>query len=168
VKQLLLTDVEYCGWADQRLLDAASALGDGELKRDLGMSHRSVLDTLQHFYESERFWVECLVAHVLPPLDQIGVAETPASAPDLEVMKRDWPAVWSGLRAWLVEVPDHAFASELTSRLSDGADIRFTRWQLLRHMTTHSAIHRGQIVGMLRMLGRRPPNTDLLTYLLLQ
>ena len=34
-------------------------------------------------------------------------------------------------------------------------------------MVNHSSLHRGQISTMLRALGRRPPNTDILTYYLL-
>jgi uncharacterized damage-inducible protein DinB len=168
VKQLLLTDLTYCGWADQHLLNATSALTDEELRRDLGISHKSVLGTFQHVYDSERFWFECLEADVLPPLDQIGVPAPAAPPPDPDVLKSNWPSVWAGLRAWVAQIPAHAFASELACQLSDGMDIRFTRWQLLRHMTNHSAMHRGQIVGMLRMLAKQPPNTDLMTYLLLR
>jgi len=30
----------------------------------------------------------------------------------------------------------------------------------------HATLHRGQVVGMLRQLGKRPPNVDIMTFYL--
>jgi hypothetical protein len=48
-KQALLTDLDYSAWANQRLLDACSALTAEELDRDLGASHGGVIRTLGTF-----------------------------------------------------------------------------------------------------------------------
>jgi uncharacterized damage-inducible protein DinB len=163
---VLLLDIAHCEWADQCMLTAASALSAEEAERDLGLSHKSVLETLQHSYESECFWLERLRAGTLPPLAQIGAASPRRSRPTLAQLTREWPQVWAGLREWFAHAGGDVTV-ELRSELADGAAVQFTRQQLIRHLTNHSAMHRGQVVGMLRMLGKQPPNTDVMSYLLL-
>ena len=34
-------------------------------------------------------------------------------------------------------------------------------WQIVMHVVNHATLHRGQIVGMLRQLGVKPPTTDI-------
>ena len=37
-------------------------------------------------------------------------------------------------------------------------------WQIVMHVVNHGTLHRGQIVGMLRQLGVKPPATDIVFY----
>jgi len=71
-KQALLTDLDYSAWANQRLLDACSALTAEEMDRDLGASHSGVIRTLRHIYYAERVWMKRLRANSLPPLHEVG------------------------------------------------------------------------------------------------
>jgi hypothetical protein len=48
---------EYDRWANNRVLQAASALGAEEFTRDLGGSFRSVRDTLVHIIGGEWIWL---------------------------------------------------------------------------------------------------------------
>ncbi len=164
-KESLEADLEYSAWANRRLLGMCSLLTDDERVRDLGQSHRSVLHTLHHMYESERFWADCLRRDAMPPMDQIG---EPEGEPDVrfdELVAR-WPEVWDGAERWLASVAEEDLAQALRSRLPNGVEFHFARWQLLRHMVNHSTLHRGQIVGMLRAMGKQPPNVDLMSFLL--
>jgi len=34
-------------------------------------------------------------------------------------------------------------------------------WKLLLHVVNHATLHRGQIMGMLRQLGKQPPTNDI-------
>lgn len=36
--------------------------------------------------------------------------------------------------------------------------------QIVMHVVNHATLHRGQIVGMLRQLGVKPPSTDIVFY----
>ncbi len=99
-KDLLLADVRYSEWATRRLLVATASLTPEERERDTGQSHKSVIATLRHYFVSERFWVECLVANALPPMDEIGDSGPPPSMP-LEELDREWPLVWKSLNGWL-------------------------------------------------------------------
>jgi uncharacterized damage-inducible protein DinB len=59
-KELLVSDIRCSAWADQRVLDACSALTTAEIERDLRISHSSILRTLGHIYDGERVWLDCL------------------------------------------------------------------------------------------------------------
>ncbi len=37
--------------------------------------------------------------------------------------------------------------------------------QVVLHLVNHATLHRGQVVGMLRQLGVKPPGTDFISYL---
>lgn len=162
-KDLLDTDLAYSAWANRRLLDACSALTLLERTRDFGQSHHSVLFTLHHVYEGERFWLGCLRQNEMPPMETIRPPDTPPE-PRLEEMEHVWPEVWEGYREWLASVPEEELGRTLSCRLASGTDFHFTRWQLVRHVVNHSTLHRGQIVGMLRAMDKRPPSVDLTTY----
>jgi uncharacterized damage-inducible protein DinB len=168
-KDILVTDVAYSAWATQQLLDACSALTADELERHLNASHGSIVGTLRHIYYGERAWSSRLRANALPPLDNLSDPEPfpdLPSEPDLEVLKQKWPEVWSSLQEWLENLPEAELDRDLYCRRNNGKDFCISRWELLRHIVNHSTLHRGQIMGMLRALGKQPPNTDLFTYYL--
>ncbi len=48
---------EYDRWANNRVLQAVSALSDEQFTRDLGGSFRSVRDTLVHIIAGEWGWL---------------------------------------------------------------------------------------------------------------
>jgi uncharacterized damage-inducible protein DinB len=170
-KQALLTDLDYSAWANQRLLDACSALIAEELDRDLGASHGGVIRTLRHIYYAERVWMKRLRANSLPPLHEVGdqrlFSDAPAE-PDLEALKKAWPEVWSSLREWLEPFPDAELEFELSCHVLNGDELRLSRWKLILHMVNHSTLHRGQVIGMLRAFGKQPPNLDLFSFYMLE
>lgn len=165
LKQTVQLDFRYSEWASRTLLAACSELPVDDRIRDLGLSHASVLGTLHHAYVSEQFWTKCLLANAIPPLHQIGAGPTPAGL-QLEDLEQSWPEVWSGLGQWLQSTSEEELAQPLLCRISEDAELPFARWQVVRHFVNHSTLHRGQVVGMIRSLGERPPNVDLMSYLL--
>jgi uncharacterized damage-inducible protein DinB len=165
LRQTVQLDLQYSEWASRTLLTACSELPVDDRGRDLALSHASVLATLHHAYVSEQFWTECLLANAIPPLDQIGNAPKPARFA-LEDLEQSWPEVWNGQRQWLASASEEELAQPLLCRISADNVLPYKRWQMVRHFVNHSTLHRGQVVGMIRSLGRRPPNVDLMTYLL--
>lgn len=169
-KQLLRTEFGYTVWADEVVLTACSGLSVQELQRDLGASHASIVRTLRHIYDSERFWTHNLISDHIPDVAEIeegGASDQARPDPDFEILKGSWPRVWSDTRHWILSLPDDDLARELTIRKRDGNVVALPRWKVFMHMVNHSTLHRGQITIMLRALGKRPPNTDILTYYLL-
>jgi uncharacterized damage-inducible protein DinB len=164
-KRLLQLDLEYSRWATQRVLAACDGLTFAELARDQAGSHRSILATLNHYFISERFWTECLVANALPPLGEIGVAEIYMPQEEhLGAMQRDWTGVWRAQMEWFEPLSEEDLEGDLTTSLPGRPPIHLARWQILRHMVNHSSLHRGQAVSMIRAVGKQPPNVDLMGY----
>ena len=162
-KDLLVADVQYSEWATRRLLEAAATLMPEALSRDLGHSHRSVLDTLRHYFVSEEFWVQCLIANALPPMDDIG-DKGPQPQISFAELQRRWPEVWESLERWLHRLTEADLAAVMPCRLSATRTRDFPRWEIIRHNVNHASLHRGQIVSMLRQLGAKPPNVDIIGF----
>ncbi len=161
-KHWLANQLAYSAWADQRLLTACSSLSTEELDRDFGVSHASTLRTLRHIYYSERVWLRRLRADSLPPLIEIGDQRLfcdPPPEPDLHALQAHWPPVWQGLQQCLETLPDPELAGELR-----GIDCSIPRWKLILHVVNHSTLHRGQVMSLLRQLGKQPPSTDLFEF----
>jgi uncharacterized damage-inducible protein DinB len=155
--QVFSSDIRYSSWSNRQLLDACSKLTAEELQRDRGLSHSNILTTLQHICDAERVWLDCLRTTAaggnwtLPP--------GPAPKLALTELEQKWPDLWRGYESWLGELPNaaHDLEAELFVKIPDGRVARFTRWHILRHVLDHSQFHRGQVIGMIRSLGHKPP-----------
>src|SRR5258708_3146389 len=163
-KQVLLTEVRHSTWANQNLLDGCIALTAEELERDLRISHNSILATLRHIYDGERVWLHCL--RTTGDLGTWRLPQDPAPELSLDALRQKWPEIWNGFGRWLEELQENSLGVELTLQLPGGVERRFPRWKILRHVLEHSTLHRGQIVGMIRMLGHRPPANSPMDYYL--
>lgn len=154
-KQLLLADVRRSAWANRNLLEGCAGLTIEELERDLGISHTSILSTLRHIYDGERVWLDCL--RTTADLGTWRLPQGPAPKLSLDTLRRCWPELWDGFALCLEELPESGLGIELMLQLPGGVGRRFPRWKILRHVLEHSTLHRGQVVGMIRMLGHQPP-----------
>jgi uncharacterized damage-inducible protein DinB len=166
-RQLLLDDIGYSAWANQCLLEGCSALTAEEIECNLRISHSSVLETLRHIYDGERVWLDCLLTTAeggtwrLPSDPEPGVSEL-----SLTTLQKIWPELWTGYRHWLEELAEIGVNTELIVQLPNGSDPCLRRWKILRHVLEHSTLHRGQVVGMIRMLGHQPPAIQRMDYYL--
>jgi uncharacterized damage-inducible protein DinB len=86
--------------------------------------------------------------------------------PAFEAIQQNWPEVWNGYRRWLEDLPEISLEVELTIQFPGGVDRPLPRWKILRHALDHSSMHRGQVVGMIRMLGHQPPAINRTDYYL--
>lgn len=163
-KQLLLTDVRHSAWANRHLLESCAALTSEELNRDFRISHASILGTLCHVYDGERVWLLCL--RTTPDLGTWRLPQGPAPEYSLADLQQRWPELWSGYARWLEELPEASLAIELTLQLPGGIEWPFPRWKILRHVLEHSTLHRGQVVGMIRMMDHQPPPNSPMDYYL--
>jgi uncharacterized damage-inducible protein DinB len=146
-------------WANQRMLDAASELTAEELTRDMRSSFPSVLDTLVHMVGAEWVWLARWTG------------ESPREFPDasgltsLQAVRDRWDDVWGGQQGLLASLSGADDARHLRYRLFSGAEDEQPLGDLMRHVINHGTYHRGQLVTLLRQLGRTPPSTDYLRYL---
>jgi uncharacterized damage-inducible protein DinB len=154
-KQLLLNDISRSAWANQCLIEGCAALTAEELERNFRISHANILSTLSHIYDGERVWLDCL--STTADLGTWRLPQGPAPQYSLYALRQNWPELWKGFARWLEELPETGLGVELMLQLPGGVERRFPRWKILRHVLEHSTMHRGQVVGMIRMLGHQPP-----------
>jgi steroid delta-isomerase-like uncharacterized protein len=164
VKQLVLGDVRRSAWANRNLLEGCAALTAAEVERDFRISHGNILSTLRHIYDGERVWLHCL--STTADLGTWRLPPGPAPEYSLEALKESWPELWEGFGGWVEGQSENSLHVELNLQLPGGIEQRLPRWKILRHVLEHSTPHRGQVVGMIRMLGYLPPAVSPMDYYL--
>jgi uncharacterized damage-inducible protein DinB len=153
------TMFEFNRWANRKLLDAVSLLTHEELTRDMSTSYKSVLGTLLHIFWAEWVWLErCLGRspgeHELPVADLRDAAAVGAR----------WRSLESDQQRFVETLTADALARRIAYRNFAGEPWEYTLAHMLQHVVNHSSYHRGQVVTLLRQLGRQPPMTDFLFY----
>jgi len=164
VKQLLLADVRRSAWANQNLLEGCAGLTAAEMERDFRISHGNILSTLSHIYDGERVWLDCLSTTAGQGTWRLPTGTVPEYS--FDVLRQSWPQLWDGFDRWLEGQSESSLGVELNLQLPGGVERRFPRWKILRHVLEHSTMHRGQVIGMIRMLGHQPPGSSPMDYYL--
>lgn len=149
----LRLQLDYSRWASERSLEAASALNDEELNRDLGVSYKGVFGTLLHVFQADRIWLSRLRGS-----PRFSLAE-PDESWTLPTLTDGWRNIADGYADWITGVTD-AEANLCYKNLA-GQDYSLPVWQVVMHIVNHATYHRGQITSMLRQLGYSPIATDL-------
>src|SRR5262245_21958362 len=142
------TGFAYNRWANELLLAAAGELSVEEFNRDLKGSFQSIRGTLRHLLWGELGWLHYWQEREFP--DQFSESDF-----------ADLPSIVAGWRS--LEEEKASFASELTEEklleLCPVDDNPYVLGELIQNILVHSIDHRGQVVHMLRELGRTPLHT---------
>ena len=163
-----LTDIDhlfkYTEWANELAMDAAGRLSEENLRRDVGVSHRSIFGTLLHMAGAEWIWLERWNGRS-PAKDEAWTQWTTQSCVDLSVLRDRWSEVVDRRWKYLSELDEAKLSSDLAFKLLSGDPSSMRLVDQMQHVANHATMHRGQVVGMIRQLGINPPSTDLLFYL---
>ena len=157
---------EYDRWANNRVLQAVSALSDEQFTRDLGGSFRSVRDTLVHIIAGEwgwlAYWKEpTLGAAFLTDLRKRRKALFhPEAFPDAAAVQRKWAEVEREQAEFVNGVTNESLGKMLPFRTT-----QVSLAHLMQHLANHSTYHRGQVALMMRQLGAEPLATDFHVFL---
>ena len=148
----------YNDWANDRAFGAVQSLSPDLLRRDLGNSFASLLDTFVHLVGAEWIWLERWHGRwpaALPKTSEFR---------DLEEVRERAKHVRSDREKWLSSVREEDLRKEVRYLNLRGEFYAYPLWQQLAHVVNHSTYHRGQITTMLRQLGAAATSTDLLLY----
>jgi len=165
-KDDILLLYEYDRWANNKVLQAVSALSVEQFTRDLGGSFRSVRDTLLHIIAGEWGWL----AFWKEPSDSSGsLADLrkrrdalfkPEAFPNAVAVRAKWAEIERQQTEFLICLTDQALARMLPFRRT-----QVSLMHLMQHLVNHSTYHRGQIALMMRQLGVEPVATDFHVFL---
>ncbi|HSB29492.1 MAG TPA: DinB family protein [Pyrinomonadaceae bacterium] len=154
----------YTEWANNLAIEAAAKLSDEDLRRDFGISHKSIFGTLVHMAGAEWIWLERW--HGRSPSKDTGWTRwSTESCADLTTLKERWQELVEQRTKHRTELDEETLAGELPFKLLSGHRSSMPLIDQMQHVVNHATLHRGQVVGMIRQLGIDPPSTDLLFYL---
>jgi uncharacterized damage-inducible protein DinB len=153
----------YTEWANGLAMDAAAQLSDENLRRDVGISHKSIFGTLVHMAGAEWIWLERWHGRSPAKAEAWSLWSTESCA-DLQTLNERWRDVIDRRSRLVAEVDEDQLAAELAFKLLSGDPSSMRLVDQMQHVANHATMHRGQIVGMIRQLGIEPPATDLLFY----
>jgi len=148
----------YNTWANSRVFDAVSGLGEGEFTRDLGSSYPSVRDTLLHLVSAEWIWLERWKG--VSPMAMLHAADFP----NFEAVRARWSAIEGAQRSFVDAVTEAQLPAVVRYVNLKGEAWQYPLWRQMAHVVNHSTYHRGQLTTMLRQLGARTVSTDLLMF----
>ena len=163
-----LTDIknlfDYTEWANELAMDAADKLPDEGLRRDVGISHRSIFGTLVHMAGAEWIWLERWHGRS-PTKAEAWSRWSVEECTDLAVLKDHWTNLINERAQFVSQLDEMRLAADLPFKLLSGDPSSMPLINQMQHVVNHATMHRGQIVGMIRQLGIDPPATDLIFYL---
>lgn len=154
----LVTHLKFHRWATGLVLDEIAPLPSEELVKTIGGSFPSVYDTTVHLYQSDRVWLDRLEER---PSGKLEDYQAPG-------------CMWELRDAW-VEAHDRmiAFANSLGEadvnrviayKNLAGQAFEMPIWKIILHVVNHGSYHRGQITNMVRQLGHKATNLDLIRF----
>jgi uncharacterized damage-inducible protein DinB len=154
---------DYTEWANNLVLDAAEKLSAAQLGADVGISHKSILNTLAHMAGAEWIWLERWHgrSHVG---NSVWAPWTAAVCKDIPTLQSNWRPVIELRHGYLEKLTDAQLPQQLAFQRVNGEAGSLPLVQQMQHVVNHATLHRGQVVGMIRQLGVAPPATDLLFY----
>ncbi|HUP50813.1 MAG TPA: DinB family protein [Thermoanaerobaculia bacterium] len=148
----------YNGWANERVMSDSRSLTRDELTQDLGTSHSSVQGTLVHILWGEWLWMRRFQGH--SPKEVF----VPAEFSELPVLGAKWKEVEREQEKFISQLTDEALASRVAYENLQGQRWEYSLGHMMQHVVNHSSYHRGQVVTLLRQLGRAPQPTDFLMF----
>lgn len=140
-------------WANRELFDVVAAITSAENAAAL----HTAIRTLNHIYVVDRIFR----AHLLGERHPYTATNTPET-PELGELHFAVTETDLWFENYVSNIGDPALAERLAFQFTDGDAGRMTREEMLFHVLTHGAYHRGNVGQLLKGISVAPPR-DLLT-----
>jgi len=154
----------YHHWANRRLFDVTSALGEEMAGRTVGtqFSEPTLRAMLVHMYGADWFWLETWRGR--PPAIVRGDPTYGLDIRTLGDLRRRWDELESEQREYLGSLREADLWRSLEGKTPDGRTYARPLGMLLLHVPTHAAHHRSELATMLTMVSGSPPDTGINSY----
>jgi uncharacterized damage-inducible protein DinB len=151
---------QYHWWANRRLFEVASALGEDVAREELGsqFSMPTLKGMFAHVLAADSIWLARFNGEKTSGL--LSDADFPSMA-DLGKRRDEFEQVH---RRYIDGLTAGDLAEVIHYRDSRGHPYWAPLWQLLQHVANHGTHHRSEIATMLTIRSGSPPSTDLLRY----
>lgn len=148
----------YRVWAREQVLAVVKAMPSEAFTTTVVSSFPSLQATLVHVLDADITWTMRL--HGVLPTDRL----KPGDFPDVAALRARWAQVDSDLRT-AVEGPPPANPDRMVEyRTSAGVPDRRPLAHIVQHMVNHQTCHFGQVTTLVRQLGGRPAQVDLVAF----
>jgi uncharacterized damage-inducible protein DinB len=157
---------EYDRWANERMLQAVSALAFEQFTRQFGGSFSSLRDTIAHILGGEWIWLAYWKAttHDAALLEELRKRRdaqfTTDVLPNAVALRAKCKEVETEMAEFVNAMTDQHLKEMLPAR-----NTRISLAHLMQHVANHSTYHRGQVALMLREIGAAPAATDFHVFL---
>jgi uncharacterized damage-inducible protein DinB len=152
--------IAYNGWANQKILEAASALSEDEFGRQVTGSHESVRRTLLHIVRAQTWWLS-----VLNGKPEVVPLPEGYESMSLEDVKRWFSRSHDDLRAYAGGLTEERLDAEVSAfHPVENKEYRWPSWQSASHLVNHGSHHRAEAGLMLASLGHSPGDLDFIYF----
>jgi uncharacterized damage-inducible protein DinB len=154
---------DYHRWANRRLFEVATALGEDLASRDVGtqFSYPTVRRMFGHLYGADRIWLSRWTGVALTAIPGAEFAT-------LASIRAPWDDLERDQRAFVEALAPADLERVIEYRNMEGKVLKAPLWPLLQHVANHATHHRSEIATMMTMISGSPPDTGINSYLLVK
>lgn len=152
LQKLMHNYADYNLWANKTMVGWLVKKPFALLQREVPSSFPSVLKTVSHLWDTEKFWLGILQGSAKQPWQEFNGDEK-------EIM----PGLLKQSEKLTLHVKNLSEAELLKSCAIDAPWIKgqMPQYEFIQHCITHGAYHRGQVITIARNVGiTDPPMTD--------
>jgi uncharacterized damage-inducible protein DinB len=154
---------DYHRWANRRLFDVATALGEDACAREVGkqFSVPTLRQMFAHVYMADANWLQRFKGVSPPGSPFVDMAS-------MTDVRGKWDALEAEQRSFIDGLSDAGLSRAVEYRNSQGQAFRAPLGVLLQHVANHATHHRSEIATMLTILSGSPPDTGINTWELIR
>jgi len=149
---------DYSYWANRRLFNVILQLTPEQFTQTVAGSYGSLRNTLVHVLSAEWGWLSRCGGQARR------ARLNPADYPTAESVVELWNKVEGYVREFLSTLKDEDLLRDAVYMNEAGDKRAMPLGELMQHAANHGVHHRGQVTLLIRQLGHKPVDVDILFY----